>query len=82
MSVLDKIEALREKFPRAEQQLADYILANPDHIRDMPSQMLAKALADKGHPHKLVVYPGADHDLNPNRAEADTETAAWLKQYL
>ena len=44
MSILDKINALREKFPRAEQQLADYILANPDHIRDMPSQMLAKAV--------------------------------------
>ena len=46
------------------------------------SQNLAKALAEKGHPHKLVVYPGADHGLYPNRAEADAETAAWLKQYL
>ncbi|WP_240220130.1 alpha/beta hydrolase family protein [Rheinheimera hassiensis] len=46
------------------------------------SQNLAKALAEKGHPHKLVIYPGADHDLYPNRAEADAETAAWLKQYL
>jgi DNA-binding MurR/RpiR family transcriptional regulator len=45
MSVLDKINALREKLPRAEQQLADYILANPHHIRDMPSQMLAKAVS-------------------------------------
>jgi len=42
MSVLDKIEALREKFPRAEQQLAEYILANPQQIRDMPSQLLAQ----------------------------------------
>lgn len=46
------------------------------------SQELAKALAEKGRPHKLVIYPGADHDLYPNRAEANTETAAWLKQYL
>lgn len=46
------------------------------------SQNLAKALAKKGQPHKLVVYPEADHDLYPNRAEADAETAAWLKQYL
>lgn len=46
------------------------------------SQTLANALAEKGHPHKLVVYPGADHGLNPNRAEAEAETAAWLKQYL
>ncbi|MBZ9613511.1 alpha/beta hydrolase family protein [Rheinheimera maricola] len=46
------------------------------------SQNLAKALVEKGQPHKLVVYPGADHDLYPNRAEADAEIAAWLKQYL
>jgi dipeptidyl aminopeptidase/acylaminoacyl peptidase len=46
------------------------------------SQTLANALAEKDHPHKLVVYPGADHGLYPNRAEADAETAAWLKQYL
>ncbi|MEH8018429.1 prolyl oligopeptidase family serine peptidase [Rheinheimera muenzenbergensis] len=46
------------------------------------SQNLAKALAEKGQPHKLVVYPEADHDLYPNRAEADAETAAWLKRYL
>lgn len=44
MSVLDKIHALREKFPRAEQLLAEFILANPDHIRDMPSQTLAKTV--------------------------------------
>lgn len=46
------------------------------------SQMLAKALAEKSHPHKLVVYPDADHGMRPNRAEADAETAAWLKKYL
>jgi DNA-binding MurR/RpiR family transcriptional regulator len=44
MAVLDKISALREKLPRAEQQLANYILANPAHIRDMPSQTLASAV--------------------------------------
>ena len=44
MSVLDKINALRHKFPRAEQKLADYILANPDQIRDMPSQLLAQVV--------------------------------------
>ena len=46
------------------------------------SQSLAEALKAKGHPHKLVIYPGADHGMQPNRAEADAETAAWLKQYL
>ena len=44
MSVLDKIKALRDKLPRAEQQLAGYVLANPDQIRDMSSQMLANAV--------------------------------------
>lgn len=46
------------------------------------SQALAKALAVKGQPHKLVIYSGADHGLHPKRAEADAEIAAWLKQYL
>ncbi len=46
------------------------------------SQKLAEALAKKNHPHKLVIFPGADHGLYPSRAEADAETAAWLKQYL
>lgn len=46
------------------------------------SQTLAKALAAKGQPHKLVVYSGADHGLHPKRAEADAEIAAWLKQHL
>lgn len=46
------------------------------------SQALAKALAQRGHPHKLVLYPEAGHELTTNRAEADAETAAWLKQYL
>lgn len=46
------------------------------------AQALAKALVEKGHPHKLVLYPEADHELTPNRAEADAQTAAWLKQYL
>ncbi|MDX5405424.1 MAG: MurR/RpiR family transcriptional regulator [Chromatiaceae bacterium] len=44
MSVLDKIKALRDKLPRAEQQLAGYVLANPDQIRDMSSQILANAV--------------------------------------
>ncbi|MDX1391117.1 MAG: MurR/RpiR family transcriptional regulator [Rheinheimera sp.] len=44
MAVLDKINALRDKLPRAEQQLANYILHNPAHIRDMPSQTLASAV--------------------------------------
>ncbi|WP_052749138.1 alpha/beta hydrolase family protein [Arsukibacterium ikkense] len=46
------------------------------------SQTLAQALAAKDHPHKLVVYPGADHSLVPHRAEAHAEIAAWLQQYL
>lgn len=46
------------------------------------SEILAKAFAEKGQPYKLVIYPGADHGLNPNRAEANAEIVAWLKQYL
>lgn len=51
-------------------------------VEVVQSQTLAKALAEKGQPYKLVVYPGADHGLYPKRAEANAETAAWLKQYL
>ena len=76
-SVLDWLDKLPPQLP--------ILLLHGDkdvRVEVAQSQNLAKALADKGHPHKLVVYPGADHDLNPNRAEADAETAAWLKQYL
>jgi DNA-binding MurR/RpiR family transcriptional regulator len=84
MSVLDKIHALREKFPRAEQQLAEYILANPDHIRDMPSQMLAKAvgisqasvvrftqkLGYKGYPDfKFAITDSLHHQVLPASAD-------------
>lgn len=83
MSVLDKIHALREKFPRAEQQLADYILANPDHIRDMPSQLLAQAvgisqasvvrftqkLGYKGYPDfKFAISDSLHRQLPANRS--------------
>ena len=43
---------------------------------------MATALQQKQQPHKYIEYTGADHDLIPNRVEADAETAAWLKQYL
>ncbi|WP_240224372.1 MurR/RpiR family transcriptional regulator [Rheinheimera hassiensis] len=84
MSVLDKIHALRDKFPRAEQQLAEYILANPDHIRDMPSQMLAKAvgisqasvvrftqkLGYKGYPDfKFAITDSLHHQVLPASAD-------------
>lgn len=80
MSVLDKIHALREKFPRAEQQLAEYILTNPDQIRDMSSQMLAKAvgisqasvvrftqkLGYKGYPDfKFAITDSLHHQVLP-----------------
>lgn len=84
MSVLEKIHALRQKFPRAEQQLADYILANPDHIRDMPSQTLAQAvgisqasvvrftqkLGYKGYPDFKFAIADSLHRQTP--ATADT----------
>jgi len=46
------------------------------------SRRMAMALAAEGRPHKLVVYPIADHALHPNQAEADDQTAAWLTEYL
>mgnify|MGYP006296534701 FL=1 len=46
------------------------------------SLLLAKALAARDQPHRLVVYPGADHGLQPHRAAADAEIAAWLERHL
>lgn len=46
------------------------------------SLSLAKALAARDQPHRLVVYPGADHGLQPHRAAADAEIAAWLEHHL
>jgi dipeptidyl aminopeptidase/acylaminoacyl peptidase len=46
------------------------------------ARTMATALQQKQQPHKYIEYTGADHYLIPNRAEADAETAAWLKQYL
>lgn len=76
-SVLHWLEKLPPKLP--------ILLLHGDkdvRVEVAQSHTLAKALAEKGHPHKLVVYPGADHGMQPNRSEADAETAAWLKQYL
>lgn len=79
MSVLNKISALREKFPPAEQSLADFILANPGLIRDMPSQTLAQAagisqasvvrftqkLGFKGYPDFKFAISDSLHLLTP-----------------
>jgi dipeptidyl aminopeptidase/acylaminoacyl peptidase len=53
-----------------------------ERVEVAQSENLAKALAEKGRPHKLVIFPGANHELDPHRADADAETAAWLKTYL
>ncbi|MEN3159910.1 prolyl oligopeptidase family serine peptidase [Alkalimonas sp. NCh-2] len=55
---------------------------NDRRVEVAQSQALAKALAEHGQPHKLVIYPGADHNFAPNTAEANAETVAWLKQHL
>lgn len=66
------------------QQLPVLLLHGDKDVRIDVSQArnMAAALQQKEQPHKYVEYSGADHDLNPNAAEADAETAAWLKQYL
>ena len=53
-----------------------------DRIDVSQAKSMAAALKQKQQPHKYVEFAGADHYLIPNRAEADAETAAWLKQYL
>lgn len=53
-----------------------------DRIDVSQARTMAAALKQKKQPHKYIEYKGADHYLIPNHAEADAETAAWLKQYL
>jgi dipeptidyl aminopeptidase/acylaminoacyl peptidase len=53
-----------------------------DRIDVSQARTMAAALKQKKQPHKYIEYTGADHYLIPNHAEADAETAAWLKQYL
>ncbi len=43
---------------------------------------LAAALEQAGMPHKLVLYPGDDHGLSQNKAQATQEIVAWFDKYL
>lgn len=43
---------------------------------------LAAKLKARGQVHKLIVYPKADHGLNPFREQANEEIAQWFGQWL
>ncbi|MCS4306579.1 dipeptidyl aminopeptidase/acylaminoacyl peptidase [Rheinheimera pacifica] len=66
------------------QQLPILLLHGDKDARIDVSQArnMAAALKQKKQPYNYIEYADADHDLNPNHAEANAETAAWLKQYL
>ena len=43
---------------------------------------LADALDKLGMPHKLVLYPGDNHGLSQNRAQANQEIVNWFEKHL
>src|SRR3990167_6539328 len=52
------------------------------HVPVTSSEQLSMKLKALQHPHKLLIYPGADHGFNPVRAKAQQDRINWLKQYL
>jgi dipeptidyl aminopeptidase/acylaminoacyl peptidase len=52
------------------------------HVPVSSSEQLSMKLKALKHPHKLLIYPGADHGFNPVRAKAQQDRINWLKQYL
>lgn len=52
------------------------------HVPVSSSEQLALKLQALKHPHKLLIYPGADHGFNPVRAKAQQDMLNWLKRYL
>ena len=46
------------------------------------AEQLALKLKELKHPHKLLIYPGADHGFRPVQAKARQDRINWLKQYL
>lgn len=52
------------------------------HVPVTSSEQLSMKLKALQHPHKLLIYPGADHGFRPVQAKARQDMINWLKQYL
>ena len=52
------------------------------HVPVTSSEQLSMKLKALQHPHKLLIYPGADHGFRPVQAKARQDRINWLKQYL
>lgn len=52
------------------------------HVPVTSSELLSMKLKALQHPHKLLIYPGADHGFRPVQAQARQDRINWLKQYL
>jgi dipeptidyl aminopeptidase/acylaminoacyl peptidase len=52
------------------------------HVPVTSSELLSMKLKALQHPHKLLIYPGADHGFRPVQAKARQDRINWLKQYL
>jgi dipeptidyl aminopeptidase/acylaminoacyl peptidase len=52
------------------------------HVPVTSSEQLSMKLKALQHPHKLLIYPGADHGFRPVQTKAQQDRINWLKQYL
>lgn len=52
------------------------------HVPVSSSKQLSLKLNALQRPHKLIIYPGADHGFRPVQAKALQDRINWLKQYL
>ena len=76
-SVLYWLESLNKQMP--------ILLLHGDADARVPVSMstrLAKKLAERGHPHKLLIYSGDDHGLSMHSKEAIGEIGTWFKATL
>ena len=56
--------------------------SDDDRVAAFHSVKMAEKLEALNWPHKLVIYPGDDHSLSQNRADALEHVVKWFKQYL
>lgn len=70
-----------EQIPQSLPLLLLHGDADPNVSVQNSIQMAARLKA-RGQPHKLVIYPGDDHELHQHRDEAEEELVNWFKKYL
>ncbi|MEV6303950.1 prolyl oligopeptidase family serine peptidase [Actinoplanes sp. NPDC051861] len=57
---------------------------NDSNVPVIEAEQVVTALAERGHPHRYLLFPGEGHELlhRSSRAEYLTATIEWLERYL